>query len=594
MKDNSPSYIYKKDYLPDFISIPLLEKIQQLINPQNSLRQNNSTQSSYNCLKVSKPIILSIINSKVSLNEKHEPFKLFHPDHFKIFDEIVKKYENYPFPTLKELDVPVLLEVPKPKNIYCNYFKNNNKNNEANMFNFNPELINLLNRKREREEEVLKSPKIIIEKEESIKDDVIIDDNSNKKNIFNLLTKKNKYIKNNFNKGQTHPGRKKKNSKEVGIHNKFSKDNMMRKLKNKVMESARKLINKVIKDESNTEFKYYKEMRKIEGIYSQELNIKFNFWFYFRQLKDIFKFKMSSKYSKGELESNHILIEKIYSKNKSKFPKTISLFEMPFYQYYHDIFLGENKNWTSYFDIKEKENNYQLDYFVNTSSLNKESDFEIYKRTIFNLAYNYEKFFLDKNPRTSQNKENISEKSINIKEIIKYLNDLDKDSEMLKIQFIEKASIYRPELKSYLNKLNKNKNNAKESNINKPQEKEINITNNTNEKSIHNDSDINNNKINENNINFNLTEKNNDIINQMCLNKNKKIFGISKGSLFKIEKMKQRNFRDNIKTKLFLINIDNSENKKNVSQIENTLNISSNNTSISLGNKKENGIDEKN
>ena len=598
MKDNSPSYIYRKDIVPELLSISLLEKIEQLNNPQNSFGQNILLKSSYNCLNVSNQIFLSIINSKVFLQEKHEPLKLFHPDHFKIIEELRKKYENSSFLSLKELekfpDAQDLLKAPKSKNIFQNYFKNNNKN-EINLFNYNPEIINFLNRKREREDESLKSPKIIIEKEEVSKDEANIEDSASKKNIFNLLIRKNKYLRNNFNKGNIHPGRKKKNSGEVGTHNKFSKDNMMRKLKNKVMESARKLINKVIKDESNSEFKYYKEMRKIEGIYSQELNIKFNFWFYFQELKNIFKFKMSTKYSKGDLDSNHTLIKKIYSKDRDKFPKTISLFEMPFYQYYHDIFLGENKNWTSHFNIKEKENYYQLDYFVGSNSLNKESDFEIYKTTIFNLAYNYERFFLDKNPRISINKKNISTKSINIKEIIDYINNMDKDSEILKIKFIEKASTYRPELKNYLLKVNKNKNNTKESNPNKSQKKEIKINNNNNinEKIIDNENDSTNKKINEKenniNINFNIIEKNNYIINEICLNKNKKIFGISKGSLFKIEKMKQRNFRDNIKTKLFLINnIDNSENKKDINQFENSLNINSNNTSIFLGNRKEN------
>ena len=605
MKDNSPGYIYKKEYLSELLSISLLEKIEQLNNPQNSFGQNILLKSSYNCLNESNQIFLSIINSKVSLQEKHEPIKLFHPDHFKVIEELYKKYENISFLTLKDLeklpDTPVLLKVPESKNISQNYFKNYNKKNEINLFNYNPESINFLNKKREREEEILNSPKIIIEKEEASKDEVNIEDSASKKNIFNLLTRKNKYLRNNFNKGQMNPGRKKKDSGEIGAHNKFSKDNMMRKLKNKVMESARKLINKVIKDESNSEFKHYKEMRKIEGIYSQELNIKFNFWFYFQELKDIFKFKMSSKYSKGDLESNLILIKNIYSKNRGKFPKTISLFEMPFYQYYHDIFLGENKNWTNFFNIKEKENYYQLDYYVNTNSLNKESDFEIYKRTIFNLAYNYEKFFLDKNPRISLNKKNVSLKSINIKQIIEYINKIDKDSEMLKMQFIEKASTYRPELKFYLSKLNKNKNNNnKEPNINKSQKKEININNNNiNEKINNNDNDNENDvsikKLNEiekeNIINYNIIEKSNNVINEMLLNKNKKIFGISKGSLFKIEKMKQRNLRDNIKTKLFLINTDNSENKKNINQFENSLNINSNNTTISLGNKKENESD---
>ena len=220
-----------------------------------------------------------------------------------------------------------------------------------------------------------------------------------------MLKKKTKHSRNDFFKKYKHPGRKKKNSGEVGIHNKFSKDNMMRKLKNKVIESARKLLNKKIKDESNNEFRYFKEIRKIEGIYSQELNIKFNFWFYFQKLKEIFQFKMSSKYSKYDSHSNNLLIEKIYSKEKrEKFPKSIQLFEMPFYKYYHDIFLGENKNWIKEFNIKEKENKFQLDYFVNSSNVSKENDFIFYKNTMFKLAYDYEKFFLDKNPRITFNK----------------------------------------------------------------------------------------------------------------------------------------------------------------------------------------------
>ena len=40
MKDNSPSYIYKKEYLSDLLSISLLEKIEQLKNPHNSFGQN--------------------------------------------------------------------------------------------------------------------------------------------------------------------------------------------------------------------------------------------------------------------------------------------------------------------------------------------------------------------------------------------------------------------------------------------------------------------------------------------------------------------------------------------------------------------------
>ena len=64
---------------------------------------------------------------------------------------------------------------------------------------------------------------------------------------------------------------------------------------------------------------------------------------------------------------------------------------MKFHEYYHNIFLGEDKNWYLNFNIKEKENKYQLDYFVNDNNSNKENDIK-YRNTIFKLAYNYEKF----------------------------------------------------------------------------------------------------------------------------------------------------------------------------------------------------------
>ena len=116
MKDNSPSYIYRKEIVPELLSMSLLEKIEQLNNPQNYFGQNILLKSSYNCLNVSNKIYLSIINSEIILQEKYEPLKLFHPDHFKIIEELRKKYENSSFLTLKELekfpDTSVPLKAP--------------------------------------------------------------------------------------------------------------------------------------------------------------------------------------------------------------------------------------------------------------------------------------------------------------------------------------------------------------------------------------------------------------------------------------------------------------------------------------------------
>ena len=75
---------------------------------------------------------------------------------------------------------------------------------------------------------------------------------------------------------------------------------------------------------------------------------------------------------------------------------------MPFHQYYHDIFLGENKSWLLYFDIKPENNKYEINYLLNNlkeedenSNMNK-----IYIEKIERLAHNYEDFFLYKKMRS--------------------------------------------------------------------------------------------------------------------------------------------------------------------------------------------------
>jgi hypothetical protein len=307
-----------------------------------------------------------------------------------------------------------------------------------------------LNHKRKRKNESSKNDSSIETNEYNVENEEKREYKGDKKVIFHLQksVKEKKNFKNykdsNTDKIKKNPGRKKKGSGEVGEHNKFSKDNMMRKLKNKVMESARKLINKIIKNESNFEPRNFREIRKIEGVYSQELNIKFNFWFYFQKLKDIFQFTMSSKYSKGDLNSNNKLINKIYSEEKrNKFPKTIELLEMPYYQFYHDIFLGEKKNWYLNFGINEKENKFELEHFLNIDISKNDKDYSQYKVAFYKLARNYEFFYLKKNPRLSGNKKS-DEKESHSKQIVKYLSD--EEIEKYKSLFKEKSIFYKSKI----------------------------------------------------------------------------------------------------------------------------------------------------
>ena len=210
----------------------------------------------------------------------------------------------------------------------------------------------------------------------------------------------------------TRKGRKSKKSKinydnySESKHTKFSDDNMMRKIKNKVIESSRILVNKVFKDEINSgniETNYMKqEFSKIKGAFSQELNIKYNLYFYQMKIKEIFSLELSNKYTAIEKNFNKELIDYIFSEdNKTFFIKTKVLLNMPFHQYYHDIFLGEKENWKNYFVIDLNDNKYQIENMLKIIENNEDNceNNTMYIKKINTLAHNYEKFFLSKKGR---------------------------------------------------------------------------------------------------------------------------------------------------------------------------------------------------
>ena len=286
-------------------------------------------------------------------------------------------------------------------------------------------------------------------------------DSSKNKMDFSLLRKKRTFFNNNKdlkklaqrrlkNGFYKNPGRKTKKSGETGDHNKYSKDNMMRKLKNKIIESARRLINQKIKDESTD--KKIGEIKKIEGVYNQDLNIKYNFWLYMQPLKIIFQFKLSTKYSRDDGVSNNALINYILSQDDSKFPLTKKLLEMHFHEFYHSIFLGENENWVNEYKIVE--NSYEIDYALKKIEENSEDDpetHENYKNIMINLAKNYEIFFLKKNPRLSTcHKGGLYETDIKI-----FINSISNDEySMYKKEFINTAKDYVNLPDEFFNKKN--------------------------------------------------------------------------------------------------------------------------------------------
>ena len=589
------------------------------INYNSFISQINSDTSNDNYFKLLKEkqeVRLNIINSKISIKETTLEKNII----FSQIEEIIKKYENHPLININKLTNKSLIPVPLfdevndfsrnypyisskdnlipnsvPNLIHqinSNYSfpelsikekENNLYNNNNNLTNYFTNLSNItfLNQKR-------KTPFVIDDKkkyanfkykifittsnneksdEEKINSEINSEKNEYPKKVIFRMDKKFRNYKEE--KIKKNPGRKKKNSGEIGIHNKFSKDNMMRKLKNKVIESARRLINKMIKIESGEEYKYFGEMRKIQGVFCQELNIKFNFWFYVQKLKTIFQFKMSTKYSKGDFDSNAQLISKIYSeKYKNKFPRTIKLLDMMFHQYLHEIFLGE-KNWTNEFEISEEDNQFGINYFLKNKLDENKNDL-FYLEKMNKLAIKYELFFLNKNPRIYSNKN--EEKISQIREIIKKISQ--QDYEKYKYYFISKSVFYLPDIKSsYVQYLNKYKDIYQNNFEIKEKTRYNNIFNTKAEQNFHENNqneNIKKIKINSNNKEMNIENEKKDKSNP------------SKNNLFDVEKYvffkKNKNVIKKEKTEIKKINFFINRNEKGIN-IKNN-NISKDNKTI--------------
>ena len=587
------------------------------INYNSFISQINSDTSNDNYFKLLKEkqeVRLNIINSKISIKETTLEKNII----FSQIEEIIKKYENHPLININKLTNKSLIPVPLfdevndfsrnypyisskdnlipnsvPNLIHqinSNYSfpelsikekENNLYNNNLTNYFTNLSNITFLNQKR-------KTPFVIDDEkkytnfkykifittsnneksdEEKINSEINSEKNEYpKKVIFRMDKKFRNYKEERIKKN---PGRKKKNSGEIGIHNKFSKDNMMRKLKNKVMESARRLINKMIKIESGEEYKYFGEIRKIQGVFCQELNIKFNFWFYVQKLKTIFQFKMSTKYSKGDFDSNAQLISKIYSeKYKNKFPRTIKLLDMMFHQYLHEIFLGE-KNWTNEFEISEEDNQFGINYFLKNKLDENKNDL-FYLEKMNKLAIKYELFFLNKNPRIYSNKN--EEKISQIREIIKKISQ--QDYEKYKYYFISKSVFYLPDIKSsYVQYLNKYKDIYQNNFEIKEKTRYNNIFNTKAEQNFHENNqneNIKKIKINSNNKEMNIENEKKDKSNP------------SKNNLFDVEKYvffkKNKNVIKKEKTEIKKINFFINRNEKGIN-IKNN-NISKDNKTI--------------
>ena len=231
-----------------------------------------------------------------------------------------------------------------------------------------------------------------LENEEESKRD---EENTKSKDIKGEIFSITKELEKKINKGR------KSKFKIGGKHNKFSPDNMVRKLKSNLFEVLLRFINASIEEEEVEVLDKNKKTKiclkpfllKIDQEIIKNTNVEINLNLLLSTLKEIFSNDVSKKVENHGLDKNKKLIEKIYAENKQK--KTISILNMTLNQCLEQ-FRGSKK----YKELEglEKE-------FENViKGLKEKGESEEYISDFVNLVNTFEEYYKDKRPRAPKKK----------------------------------------------------------------------------------------------------------------------------------------------------------------------------------------------
>ena len=151
------------------------------------------------------------------------------------------------------------------------------------------------------------------------KESVIIID-KNYKELIQSRIKKNLLSKRPFKEKKV-LGRKKKENEGLGEHNKFSDDNIIRKIKHVILDNVMKFINKkihIIYSYQNEKEKKERELFKLKQNSKISSRINYNKEFLNKKLVEIFSGDISSKYSRFPTNHNKELIKSLINENDEK------------------------------------------------------------------------------------------------------------------------------------------------------------------------------------------------------------------------------------------------------------------------------------
>ena len=221
----------------------------------------------------------------------------------------------------------------------------------------------------------------------NFKSNLRTDFDSQKVLIFNI-TKEKKKIK--F-------GRRRKHNMG-GKHNKFSKDNIARKIKSKLFECILYLLNDSIRKEINenkqnklicSKYLFKLDQKVIKDINTNKMKKLLK-----TKLKDIFYLnKVSSKYINYGLDYNKKIIQNIYKYKTQQ--KTISILEKTFYE------CLEHFRGSKYY---EELDGIEKDYINTIDEFRENGESEKYIDDFKYLVNTFETFFEEKMPKKSKKK----------------------------------------------------------------------------------------------------------------------------------------------------------------------------------------------
>ena len=239
---------------------------------------------------------------------------------------------------------------------------------------------------------------------------------------FKSPKKRNRDKKPELNEIIKKPGRKKKNDPEKGLHNKNSQDNIIKKIKSKLLYYLIEFINNILNSflDNNKIISYIKIMKDIKNEKEPEieklikdLDYKIinetkkekNLEYLKMPLKDFLSQDISPKFSTYSADSNKKIIEKILENEKDN-QIIVFIFNLTLGDWY-DIFTFKKE--LSDFGILDQNNiNRIMEYFIRVDKLleeiyklNNEID---YFTSFISILYNFERWFFIKKERQRKEK----------------------------------------------------------------------------------------------------------------------------------------------------------------------------------------------